>query len=206
MQQFLNSEHEKAYQLLKNQSFQEALVLFDNLSYLFPEEANLYSDRGVVHIHLKNKLNALADFDKAVELDKNYGYRYAARAYAKDFFGDTEGALMDYELAVKLDPEDAISINNLGLLQEKLGYQRKAKENFERADRLAKINEAYADLMETKPTSENLNKENKEIESLKSNEESFPRKSISSEFVKIFSSRKQFLAFLTFVRKGGKIN
>ncbi len=202
MQLFLNSEHQKAYQLLKNQSFQEALVLFDNLVYLFPEEANLYSDRGVLHIHLKNKLEALSDFDKAVELDKNYGYRYAARAYAKDFFGDTEAALLDYEVAVKLDPEDAISINNLGLLQEKLGYQKKAKENFQRADRLAKMNEAYAELMETEQPSELLNKQ---AEPIYTNEESSTKKSISSEFAKIFSSRKQFLDFLKFVKKGGKI-
>lgn len=202
MQLFINSEHEKAYQLLKNQSFQEALVLFDNLVYLFPEEPNLYSDRGVLHIHLKNKLEALSDFDKAVELDKNYGYRYAARAYAKDFFGDTEAALMDYELAVKLDPEDAISINNLGLLQEKLGYQKKAKENFERADRLAKMNEAYANLMEPEPSSEHLNKQ---VEPINTNELSSTKKSIGSEFVKILSSRKQFLEFLKFIRKGGKI-
>lgn len=202
MQLFLNPEHQKAYQLLKNQSFQEALVLFDNLVYLFPEEANLYSDRGVLHIHLKNKLEALSDFDKAVELDKNYGYRYAARAYAKDFFGDTEAALLDYEVAVKLDPEDAISINNLGLLQEKLGYQKKAKENFQRADRLAKMNEAYAELMETEQPSELLNKQ---AEPIYTNEESSTKKSISSEFAKIFSSRKQFLDFLKFVKKGGKI-
>lgn len=202
MQLFLNPEHQKAYQLLKNQSFQEALVLFDNLVYLFPEEANLYSDRGVLHIHLKNKLEALSDFDKAVELDKNYGYRYAARAYAKDFFGDTETALLDYEVAVKLDPEDAISINNLGLLQEKLGYQKKAKDNFQRADRLAKMNEAYAELMETEQPSEFLNKQ---AEPIYTNEESSTKKSISSEFAKIFISRKQFLDFLKFVKKGGKI-
>lgn len=203
MQHFLNSEHEKAYQLLKSQSFLEALVLFDNLSYLFPEEANLYSDRGVVHIHLKNKLNALADFDRAVELDKNYGYRYASRAYAKDFFGDTEAAIIDYELAVKLDPEDAISINNLGLLQEKLGHQIKAKRNFERADQLAKMDKAYDSLLETEVIAENLDPQ---IDVLNEDESSLTKKSIGFELVKIFRSRKQFLDFLTFVRKGGKIN
>ena len=202
MQLFLNSEHEKAYQLLKNQSFQEALVLFDNLVYLFPEEANLYSDRGVLHIHLKNKNEAIADFDKAVELDKNYGYRYAARAYAKDFFGDTEAALVDYELAIALDPEDAISINNLGLLQEKLGYQKKAKANCERADHIAKMNEAYASLMETEQKPKNSTEDLATNNTIESNA---TKKTLGSEFVKIFSSRKQFLDFLKFVRKGGKI-
>lgn len=202
MEIFLNSEHEKAYQLLKSQLYQEALVLFDNLVYLFPEEANLYSDRGVLQIHLNNKIKALADFDKAVELDVQYGYRYASRAYAKDYFGDTESALVDYELAVKLDPEDAISINNLGLLQEKLGYQKKAKENFERADRLAKMNEAYSELMQIESPTENLIQDKLTSTDKENNEE---KATLRSEIAKIFSSRKQFMDFLQFVRKGGKI-
>jgi len=203
MQNFLNAEHEKAYQLLKNQSFQDSLILFDNLIYLFPEEANLYGDRGVLHIHLKNKSEALTDFDKAVELDPSYGFRYAARAYAKDFFGDTKAALEDYELAVKHDPEDAISVNNLGLLQEKLGYQKKAKDNFEKADRLAKMNEAFNELMQPEPQEENLNSGGES--NFTEHEVKKEKQSVSAEFLKIFSSRKQFKDFLQFVLKGGKI-
>jgi tetratricopeptide (TPR) repeat protein len=203
MQTFLNPEHEKAYQLLKNQSYPEALILFDNLVYLFPDEPNLYSDRGVLHIHLKNKSLALSDFDKAVELDSSYGYRYAARAYAKDFFGDTQAALNDYELAIQYDPEDAISINNLGLLQEKLGYQKKAKENFEKADHLAKMNEAFNELMQEAPLIENSTVETSE--SSLEDDTKATKRSVGSEFLKIFSSRKQFKDFLQFVRKGGKI-
>jgi len=206
MEKFLNAEHQKAYQLLRDQAYQEALVIFDNLIYLFPEEANLYGDRGVVHIHLNNKAQALSDFDFAVSLEPKYGFRYASRAYAKDYFGDTVAAVYDYEIAVNLDPEDAISVNNLGLLQEKLGHQQKAKANFDKADRLAKMNEAYNDLMQgdnsNNPDSEEATKaqDSSENLTLKSSE-----KSIKSEFLKIFSSRAQFKDFLQFVKKGGKI-
>lgn len=44
-----------------------------------------------------------------------------------EIFGDTEAAILDYEKAIKLDPEDAVSYNNIGLLQEKLGYKQKAQ-------------------------------------------------------------------------------
>jgi len=203
MDKFLNSEHEKAYLLLKNQDFKNALIIFDNLIYLFPDEPNLYGDRGVVHIHLNNKSEALNDFDKAVELDGNYGFRYASRAYAKDYFGDTAAAIFDYEYAIQLDPEDAISVNNLGLLQEKLGYQQKAKQNFEKADRLAKMNEAYDELVQTDNNivqSEAINLNNESQRNDTSNS-----KSIRTEFFKIFKSRSQFKDFLNFIKKGGKI-
>ena len=40
--------------------------------------------------------------------------------------------------AIKLDPEDAVAYNNLGLLEEKLGYEEQAKRRFEIADALVK--------------------------------------------------------------------
>jgi hypothetical protein len=64
------------------------------------------------------------------------------------------------------------------------------------------MNEAYSNLMESEPTSEHLNKQ---TEPINSNETGLTKKSIGSEFVKIISSRKQFLEFLKFIRKGGKI-
>ncbi len=45
-------------------------------------------------------------------------------------------AMQDYRKAVELDPEDAVAHNNLGLLEEKVGYQLKADKRFEKADKL----------------------------------------------------------------------
>src|SRR5690606_27237036 len=36
----------------------------------------------------------------------------------------------------ELDPEDAVSHNNKGLVEEKMGYQAKSKKSFEKADDL----------------------------------------------------------------------
>ncbi|MFT5185160.1 MAG: tetratricopeptide (TPR) repeat protein, partial [Flavobacteriales bacterium] len=52
---------------------------------------------------------------------------------------DYPGAIADYEKAIELDPEDAISYNNLGLIQEQLGYMSEAKEKFEIADELRQM-------------------------------------------------------------------
>jgi tetratricopeptide (TPR) repeat protein len=196
MQKFLNTEHEKAYNLMLEKDYQQALKIFDDLIYLFPNEANLLSDRGVIFIHLNKKEEALKDFDQAVFLEDSYGYRYASRAYARDFFGDTEAAIFDYEKAIKLDPEDAVSYNNMGLLQEKLGYKQKAQKNFELADEISKEQEEI--LIPQQPNLEN--------EVPKVQEESgIQKKSFFKEFFKILQSKKQFNEFLSFVKKGGKL-
>ena len=196
MQKFLNTEHEKAYNLMLEKDYQQALKIFDDLIYLFPNEANLLSDRGVIFIHLNKKEEALKDFDQAVFLEDSYGYRYASRAYAKDFFGDTEAAILDYEKAIKLDPEDAVSYNNIGLLQEKLGYKQKAQKNFELADEISK--EQEDNFIKQTPYTENKAPEIHEESSIKN-------KSFFSEFLKVFKSKKQFREFIGFIKKGGKL-
>ena len=196
MQKFLNTEHEKAYNLMLEKDYQQALKIFDDLIYLFPNEANLLSDRGVIFIHLNKKEEALQDFDQAVFLEDSYGYRYASRAYARDFFGDTEAAILDYEKAIKLDPEDAVSHNNIGLLQEKLGYKQKAQKNFELADEISK--DQKDNLISPPPVLEN------EVPKVQE-ESSIKNKSFFSEFLKVFKSKKQFREFIGFIKKGGKL-
>ena len=48
----------------------------------------------------------------------------------KQALRDIQGAIADYEKAVELDPEDAITLNNLGLLEEQVGRMQSAKERF----------------------------------------------------------------------------
>jgi tetratricopeptide (TPR) repeat protein len=196
MQKFLNTEHEKAYNLMLEKDYQQALKIFDDLIYLFPNEANLFSDRGVIFIHLNKKEEALKDFDQAVFLDDTYSYRYASRAYARDFFGYTQAAIQDYEKAIELDPEDSVSYNNIGLLQEKLGYQQKAQKNYDVADEISKTHEEI--LIPPPPDLEN------EVPKVQE-ESSIKNKSFFSEFLKVFKSKKQFKEFIVFIKKGGKL-
>ena len=53
--------------------------------------------------------------------------------------GDTHGAIADYQHALELDPDDAVTWNNLGLLEEQLGYQEQAKERYRVSDELLGI-------------------------------------------------------------------
>ncbi|RYM33483.1 tetratricopeptide repeat protein [Brumimicrobium glaciale] len=136
---YINSEHKKAQELLDEQKFEKSLLAFNKALTLDPNHPDILSHRGVLYLHLNQKKKCIDDLELSLRLDEDYGFRYAALAYATDYFGDIDAAIVLYEKAVQVDPDDAISHNNLGLLMEKRGYQKKAKDNFERADRLAEI-------------------------------------------------------------------
>merc|ERR1711916_397335 len=58
---------------------------------------DILSHRGVVHLHLNQKKKCLDDLKLSLSLEPENPYRYASLAYAKDFFGDIDGAIADYE-------------------------------------------------------------------------------------------------------------
>lgn len=96
-------------------------------------------DLALCHFHLGSKQQAMEGLDRAAELQPDYGYRYASRAWMRQALGDLEGARADYLQAITLDPEDAISHNNLGLIEEQLGYRREARSRFQVADELREM-------------------------------------------------------------------
>lgn len=102
-------------------------------------DANCLHDRSICLFHLGRKEEALEGLNAAVSLDPEYSYRYASRAWMRNACGDIHGAIEDYKQAIELDPEDAIAHNNLGLLEEQLGYRSQAKERFDIADELTGI-------------------------------------------------------------------
>lgn len=209
---YINDQHKKADQFLDQQKYDKALIAFDLSLKINPNHPDLLSQRGVVHIHLNNKKEAIDDFNLALELEPNNSYRYASRAYAKDFFGDLDGAIEDYQMAVKIDPEDAIAHNNLGLLLEKQGYQSKAKENFDKADLLAKHQENFLqkldELEQNKPaeqSDEHVNKPKNGVKLQPKKMESDKPLTKTDIIKNVFTKKSQFKEFISFVKNGFKI-
>lgn len=138
-----NGKHPEAYYIRgiahrKLQDFQSSLSDFDALVIIAPHVADSYAERGVTHFHLKNFESCLKDMNKAIELEPKNAYRYSSRAYIKGYTGDIEGAIADYKLAIQLDPDDEIAHNNLGLMQEKLGYRKQSHASFKRSNEILK--------------------------------------------------------------------
>lgn len=131
--------YREAKELFDNKQFVEARKLYEKAVALHADDPNAWHDLAVCFLHLNQPLIALEKMDMSVKLQPDYSYRYASRAYIRSALKDLPGAIADYEKAIELDPEDAISYNNLGLIQEQLGYMSEAKEKFEIADELRQI-------------------------------------------------------------------
>lgn len=128
--------HNRARALSRIGKMTLALMDFKALTVQFPENTSFMADYAVaLHLDNQNEQAALL-FEKALSLEPTNPYRYASRAYFKDRTGDFAGAIKDYEKAIELDPEDAIALNNKGLIEEKLGYKERAKTSFEQSNKL----------------------------------------------------------------------
>jgi len=191
-----NDSHKRALELLSANELKAALAEFNNCLQIHGANADVIHDRALCHLKMENALLALNDLNEAVILQPSHGYRYSSRAYVKAYLKDFDGAMEDYRKAIELDPEDAISMNNLGLIEEQHGRIDRAKQLFEQADELNKI------LDENKiihSNSENLSSESDQVITETIIE---PNSNMWSIIGSVFTSSKERKEFLNFIRKG----
>lgn len=202
---YINPEHKKAQDYIDAQKYDKALSAFNEALKKAPNHPDILSHRGVCYLHLNQKKNCLDDLNLSLQLQPDYSYRYASLAYAKDYFGDIDGAIAAYEKAIELDPEDAIAYNNLGLLQEKKGYQQKAQRQFEKADKLAKIERKFMDRLD-KDEIRDASPAPGKGETLQPKKLT-PDKVLSRKEVyrSLFKDGKTFKEFIVFIKQGFKL-
>jgi tetratricopeptide (TPR) repeat protein len=148
---------ERARMEVRRGNTTRALELIDLADELAPDSAEVIFEKGVILFHAGKKGLALLFMDRAVGLEPENPYRYAGRAYIRDGLGDIHGAIADYETALRLDPDDSVSHNNLGMLQEKLGWKEKADRNYRQADRLSNEQELFSFIIDGRTQSEKQN-------------------------------------------------
>lgn len=196
----LNKHYIEGQEKAKQRAYAEAVDKYNLAIELQPQNADIYSDRAVAYFHLKKLNLSLMDMNKAQKLDPNNSYRYSSRAYIKDACGDVEGAIADYRKTIELDPDDAIAYNNLGLLEEKQGRQKVAKEHFNKADHLA--DKLGLNFGEFSQPSTKVEAEKEEIE--QDSEPAEEKSSLVRESVKVFTDKATFREFIRFVKNGFK--
>lgn len=125
-------------------NFKESIQLYSLAIEKEPNNAHYISKRGVAFFRIGKNAEALYDLDLALKLEPNNPYRYSSRAFILSNLNRIDEAISDYEKAVHIDPEDSIAYNNLGLLQEKKGYNQTAEGNFKKADDIAGIKSKHS--------------------------------------------------------------
>ena len=87
-----------------------------NATLAAPDTAFGYINRGIAYGEKGDHDRAIADFNKAIELDPKYDEAYYNRGYAYSKKGDHGHALADYNKAIELDPKHAPAYINRGLV------------------------------------------------------------------------------------------
>ena len=106
-------------------------------------------------------VRAIADYDKAIELNPDLAVTYCTRGFAYHRKGEYARAILDYDKAIALDPDDAEAYCNRGEAYLHLQRWEQARKDLQTArdsgmDIIASFNNDYesgvADL-KTKPAS-----------------------------------------------------
>ena len=88
-----------------------------------------------------NHKDAIADYDRAIEINPQNASVYNNRGCVKDGMGDHKGALADYDQAIEINPQDARAYNNRGNTKNNMGDHKDAIADYDRA---IEINSQYA--------------------------------------------------------------
>src|SRR4029077_18844208 len=98
--------------------------------------ADDYNSRGLAKEAKGDYDGAIADFNRAIELDPKLAIFYTNRGLAKEAKGDLDGAIADYTRAIELDPKQPGAYMNRGLAKEAKGDLDGAIPDFNRANEL----------------------------------------------------------------------
>jgi len=86
-----------------------------------PQTPEEYFDRGAKRFDNGNFDGAIADFDKAIELDPNFTKAYIHRAVARKYKGDFDGSITDCNKAIKIKSNSDLPYLNRGVARYKKG-------------------------------------------------------------------------------------
>ncbi len=111
----------------------ESQAVFEVYAQSIPDNGNdaeFYYQQGLLCNESGDKQSALADFNRAIELDPNHVAAYYNRGVIRNESGDKQGALADFTCAIELDPQHASALYNRGFVRNELGDKQGAIEDY----------------------------------------------------------------------------
>ncbi|MEK7487493.1 MAG: tetratricopeptide repeat protein, partial [Planctomycetota bacterium] len=95
-----------------------AIVDYDEVIRLNPQNANIYNNRGTVKFEKRDFEGAIVDFNEVIRLNPQYMLAYNNRGSAKNSKKDFEGAIVDFDEAIRLDPQYVEAYSNRGIAKK----------------------------------------------------------------------------------------
>jgi tetratricopeptide (TPR) repeat protein len=127
----------KAFEATEKGNFVQAEAYWTQLVRDFPTNPAAWSNRGNSRVS-QNKLDeAIADFNKAIELAPDASDPYLNRGAALEGKRQYEAAIADYNKVLEIDPNDVMAYNNRGNAKGGLGRWEEALADYRKAVDLA---------------------------------------------------------------------
>ena len=124
--------YDKGREALQEGDNNKAFTLTQEAIGVEPREGHFYALRGDIHLKEGRYTNALLDYNKSIDLNKNYFYYYLQRGLTKKELNMTQEAYADLQASTKLLPT-ATAYNSMGELQLSAGSPQKARQYFQEA-------------------------------------------------------------------------
>ncbi|XP_049330178.1 RNA polymerase II-associated protein 3 [Astyanax mexicanus] len=125
-------EKEKGNQFFKDGKYDEAIECYTRGMSADPYNPVLPTNRAASFFRLKKYAVAESDCNLAIALDSKYIKAYARRGAARFALNNHQGALEDYEMVLKLDPENLDAQNEIKKLNQALASQKQTEDKVEK--------------------------------------------------------------------------
>ena len=127
----------KAFRAADRGDFAKAEIYWTELVDQFPENPAVWSNRGNVRIGQYKLTEAIADFDRSIEIAPEYPDAYLNRGIAYEGKGLWEQAISDYNQVLAITPQDPIALNNRGNAKAGQSKWQDALNDYQQAANLA---------------------------------------------------------------------
>jgi tetratricopeptide (TPR) repeat protein len=132
----------------KNEELDGAIKNYNKALEIDSESENIYCNRAIAKIKLKDYTGAMQDCNKVLEIDPEYGKAYAVRGEIKIYIDDYAGAIKDLNKAFEIDSEDADIYNNRGIAKKGCGDYAGAIQDLNKAFEIDPGNELIKNNLE----------------------------------------------------------
>lgn len=129
----LQSLSGRAASAFREDDYEAAIRLYDDILQADPANAQAYFRRGNAHNGLARWQLALDDYDRAIRIDSSYANAFCNRGVMLQHLGRQEEALVSYDRATQLNPQDFLAFYNRGSVLRDLRRFDAALDSYDRS-------------------------------------------------------------------------